>query len=258
MPILYLRKLTGKDRDQKANRHLALFLAFIAGAINAGGYLAVKQYTSHMSGILSSVADNLALGELGMMFAALGALLSFLAGAACTAILVNWGRRRHLQSEYASPLILEAALLLCFGLLGGHLEHHHWLFDPTTVLLLCFTMGLQNAIITKVSNAEIRTTHVTGMVTDIGIELGKLFYWNRSPSHSEKPIVLANREKLLLLISLIGLFFIGGLIGALGFRHIGFLTTLPLAAVLVVMAAIPVLDDLRIRSWHQTESALES
>jgi len=39
-------------------------------------------------------------------------------------------------------------------------------------VLLCFIMGLQNAVITKISHAEIRTTHVTGLVTDVGIELG--------------------------------------------------------------------------------------
>ena len=61
MPIHYLRRLTGKERTRESNRELALVLAFIAGATNAGGFLAVKQYTSHMSGIVSSMADNLAL-----------------------------------------------------------------------------------------------------------------------------------------------------------------------------------------------------
>ena len=99
MPVLYLRKLTGKERSQAANRQLAHFLAFIAGATNAGGYVAVKQYTSHMSGIVSAMADNLALGEIGWTAAGLSALLAFLAGAACTAMLVNWGRRRSLSAR---------------------------------------------------------------------------------------------------------------------------------------------------------------
>jgi uncharacterized membrane protein YoaK (UPF0700 family) len=245
MPVLYLRRLTGKERSQRSNRHLALFLAFIAGAANAGGYLAVRQYTSHMSGIVSALADNLVLGQMALVAAGLSALLSFIAGAALTAVLVNWGRRRGLHSEYAFPLMLEAGLLLAFGLLGGNLESRRWLFDPATVLLLCFTMGLQNAIITKISRAEIRTTHVTGMVTDIGIELGKFFYWNRSGRHAGEHAVRADRQKLLLLVSLVGMFFSGGVLGALGFRHFGFISTLPLAFVLVVLAGVPVLDDLR-------------
>lgn len=244
MPVPYLRRLTGKERSQQANRHLALILAFVAGAANAGGYLAVRQYTSHMSGIVAAMADNLALGQIALVAAGLSALLSFLAGAACTALLVNWGRRRRMQSEYAFPLLLEAALLLTFGLIGSHLQHDRWHFVSATVSLLCFTMGLQNAIITKISKAEIRTTHVTGMVTDIGIELGKLLYWNRSQTQPKELHVHADLGKLRLLMSLVGLFFCGGLLGALGFKHVGYLTTVPLALLLLILAAVPVADDL--------------
>jgi uncharacterized membrane protein YkvA (DUF1232 family) len=112
-------------------------------------------------------------------------------------------------------------------------------------------MGLQNAMVTKASNAEIRTTHVTGMVTDIGIELGKLFYWNLSRADSDKPLVLANRQKLRVLATLVGLFFLGGLAGALGFKHVGFSATLPLATVLMALAVVPVLDDMRRHVWHR-------
>ena len=83
--------------------------------------------------------------------------------------------------------MLEAVLLLCFGLLGSNLERHRLLFVPVTVVLLCFVMGLQNAIITKISRAEIRTTHVTGLVTDMGIELGKLIYWKLPPGNDQRP-----------------------------------------------------------------------
>lgn len=251
MPISYLRQLTGKERSPESNRQLACYLAFVAGATNAGGFLAVKQYTSHMSGIVSAMADDLALGDVGLLLGGLGALLSFLAGAACSSVLINWGRREHLQSEYALPLMVEAGLLVCFGLLGGNLEHHEWLFVPATVMVLCFIMGLQNAMVTKVSKSEIRTTHVTGMVTDIGIELGKLFYWNLEKADTTKPLVLANRHKLRVLTTLVGLFFLGGVVGAVGFKYVGFSVTLPLAMLLLTLAAIPVLDDVRLRVWRR-------
>jgi uncharacterized membrane protein YoaK (UPF0700 family) len=203
-----------------------------------------EAYTSHMSGIVSAMADATAVQDLGWLAAGTSALVAFLAGAACTAILVNWGRRRELNSEYALPLMVEAGLLLCFGLTGTHLERHEWFVLPATVALLCFTMGLQNAIITKISQAEIRTTHLTGMVTDIGIELGKAMYWNRRDS---EVAVQADMDKLWLLISLVGLFFIGGVVGAVGFKHVGFIATLPLALVLLMLAVVPVVDDLRER-----------
>jgi uncharacterized membrane protein YoaK (UPF0700 family) len=247
MPISYLRALTIAQRNQKSNSHLAGYLAFVAGAANAGGFLAVKQYTSHMSGIVSAMADNLALGDLGLLSAGFGALFSFMGGAACSAILINWARRHRLRSQYAVPLLLEAALLVCFGMMGANLERHKWLSVPLTVCVLCFVMGLQNAMVTKISRAEIRTTHVTGMVTDIGIELGKLFYWNASHRYLGESRVLANRSKLKLLGVLVSLFFAGGIVGAFGFKHIGFSSALALAAILIMVAIVPVTDDIWIR-----------
>ena len=179
------------------------------------------------------------------MVAGFLSVLSFLAGATCTAVMVNWGRRRHRQSAYAMPLLLEAALLAAFGFGGGHLDRDRWLFIPIGAILLCFSMGLQNAMITKISDAVIRTTHVTGIVTDIGIELGKLIYWNRSSERLGEPMVCADRQKLLLLSCLLVLFFSGGIMGALGFRHTGFVFTVPLVVILTLLAAVPVADDLR-------------
>ena len=197
-----------------------------------------------MSGIVSSMADNLALGDVDLVAVGLTSLLSFLAGAATSAILINWGRRRQLLSQYATPLMLEASLLLLFGLLGSNLETHRVLFVPATVCLLCYVMGLQNAMITKVSRAEIRTTHVTGLVTDIGIELGKLVYWNGGAA-SRGPAVHADRRKLMLLGSLLLSFLGGGLTGALGFKHLGFVSTVPLAMILLALAVVPIVDDMR-------------
>ncbi|MFL9925253.1 YoaK family protein [Herbaspirillum lusitanum] len=250
MPINYLRGLTSPARTDSANRRLGRSLAFVAGGINAGGFLAVGQYTSHMSGIVSALADNLALGDLLLVFAGFASLLAFLTGAMTSSLLINWGRSHRLHSEYAMPLLLEAGLLLGFGILGSNLENHRLLFVPTTVVLLCYVMGLQNAMITKISKAEIRTTHVTGIVTDIGIELGRLCYWRMAqskpadhPGGADTPPAL-NRKKFTLLTSLLLMFFIGGLIGALGFKHIGFTATIPLAATLFLLAIVPLIDDL--------------
>jgi uncharacterized membrane protein YoaK (UPF0700 family) len=243
MPAHYFRSLAGKDRNANANRHLGFSLAFVAGATNAGGFLAVRQYTSHMSGIVSSIADQAALGDIPLALAGIGSLASFLIGAGCSAVLVNWGRRRNLHSQYMLPLLLEAALLLLFGLLGSHLAMWEAFFMPVTVILLCFIMGLQNATVTKLSGAEIRTTHMTGIVTDIGIELGKLFYWNSSRTGTDTPAVLANRAKLKVLGTMLGSFLTGGVAGAIGFKHVGYAATIPLAAVLIALAIVPLTDD---------------
>lgn len=252
MPINYARRLTGRKRSIDANRHLGFALAFVAGATNAGGFLAVRQYTSHMTGIVSAMADNAVLGAYDLVLAGAGGLFSFLIGAAFTAVLVNYARRQRMHSEYALPLLFEALLLLCFGILGAWLSRIEGFFVPMTVMLLCFIMGLQNAVITKLSHAEIRTTHITGVVTDIGIEFGKLFYWNIDNSPKE-PKVSADRERLKVLVLLVVFFSFGGVIGALGFKHIGYLSTLPLALVLITLASVPAFDDLAVftRRWSR-------
>jgi uncharacterized membrane protein YoaK (UPF0700 family) len=248
MPFHYLSHLTSDQRDRRSDLHLGCALAFVAGAVNAGGFLAIGGYTSHMTGIVSSMADDLALGKVTVALAALGAWLAFVSGAAATALLVNWARRRRLvHSQFAVSLMVEAVLLLLFGVTGGYLADMPDLLAPVTILLLCFIMGLQNAIITKISGAQIRTTHVTGLSTDIGIELGKMAYYNRRQIPQLE--VHANRDKLKLHSLLIGFFFVGGVSGALGFKHIGFSATVILAVLLATLAAGPIVSDVRLR-WR--------
>lgn len=246
------RRVVAPGRSATADTQLGMVLAFVAGAVNAGGFLAVGQYTSHMSGIFSSLADNVVLGAFGLVVAGLGGLLAFVAGAACSAILINWGRRRNRPDFYARPLLLEAALLLGFGLLGG-LAHGATGFTPLAVLMLCFIMGLQNATVTKISGARIRTTHVTGMITDMGIELGKLVYWNRDQTNPQAFRVRADRPKLRLLGLLLGSFFAGGVFGAFGFHRWGFVTCLPLGSLLLLLAIPSLAHDLlnRRRTLHK-------
>jgi uncharacterized membrane protein YoaK (UPF0700 family) len=196
-----------------------------------------------MSGIFSALADNLVLGALGLVMAGLGALFLFVAGSACSAILINWGRRRGWSDFFALPLMLEAALLFGFGLLGSFTQSSPE-FTLVAMLLLCFLMGLQNATVTKISGARIRTTHVTGMITDVGIELGKLVYWNRDPTCPATSTVRADRPKLRLLSLLLGSFFTGGVFGAFGFQWWGFIACLPLGLLLLLLVVPSMIHDL--------------
>ncbi|SNT17805.1 Uncharacterized membrane protein YoaK, UPF0700 family [Noviherbaspirillum humi] len=241
MPINYLARLTAQQRTAAANLHLGVMLAFVAGALNAGGFLAIGQYTSHMTGIVSAAADNLVLGHAGLTIAAGLSLFSFMAGAGATAWLVNFARRSAAKNIYSVPLRLEAGLLLLFGLFGARLPVREMGGVSLIAVLLCFTMGLQNALVTKISNAEIRTTHVTGLITDIGIELGKLVYWNRDRSVAAS-VVLANRTRLRVHGALALSFFVGGVAGAFGFKTLGFASAILLAVPLIAMSLAPVLQ----------------
>src|SRR5881398_3750493 len=114
MPTFFHR-LSARDRTRHANRQLGGVLAFVAGAVNAGGFLAVQRYTSHMTGVVSAIADDLVLGQAALAMAGVSALIAFISGAATTAVLIHWARRRQIHGEFALSLMLEAVLLLIFG-----------------------------------------------------------------------------------------------------------------------------------------------
>jgi len=250
----------GALRSETLNRQLAWAMAFVAGAVNAGGYLAVSHYTSHMTGVVSSMADEVAEGDLVTAGAALAMMLSFLGGAFVCTTLISFGQRHRLRSRYALTLALEAGLMLVFGFMGNRLQEEVQFTLPLTVMLLCFIMGLHNAVTSIISGAAVRTTHLTGTVTDIGIELSKLTYVNVHHRHGRVRIV-ANRQKLTLLLLILAAFLGGGVVGALGFKHIGFKVTVPLAGFLCFLAARPLLLELRLllhrlrRQWLPEDRA---
>ncbi len=238
-----LRFLTNRHRAPSTNLALGLLLAFNAGAINAGGFLVLHMYTSHMTGFASQLADGMVLGNATLLLNALGAILAFMSGAAVCAMLVNWSRQHRLHGVYALPLLLEAALMFPFGLMGAITLTWPTPFAvPLTVLLLSFIMGLQNAVASKTSGGSIRTTHMTGNITDVGIELGKMLYWNRSAGTATAP-VRHDRARLRRSGGLVCMFVLGGAVGALGFKYVGFICVVPFAALLLALSIPPLLRD---------------
>jgi uncharacterized membrane protein YoaK (UPF0700 family) len=238
-----LRHLTSHHRAPSTNEALGLLLAFNAGAVNAGGYLVLRMYTSHMTGFASQLADSAVLGNATLLLNALGAITAFMSGAAVCAILVNRGRQHRLHSVYAMPLMLEALLLLAFGSMGAVTLSWPTPFAvPLTVLLLSFIMGLQNAMVSKTSAGSIRTTHMTGNITDLGMELGKMLYWNHAHPATAPPVA-HDRRRMRMAGGLVAAFLLGGVSGALGFKVVGFVCVVPLAALLVALAVPPFLRD---------------
>jgi len=228
MPALKLKRV------ESADRRLAWSLAAIAGAVNAAGFYVAGHYTSHMTGTVSLLSDALALGNFVDALIAAAVIAAFVAGAAVSTLLINRAERRLPNGAYAFSLLAEAALLF----LGGLIEHlaPEEMRAPLLILGLSFTMGLQNAIVTRVSNARIRTTHVTGMITDIGIELGQLL--DRRLSPRDDGIADADRRKLSLHIPTVCGFLLGGIVGVIGYQVIGALL-LPVAGCVLIAIAVP-------------------
>lgn len=234
------------ERSRHLNRQLAGSLAFVAGALNAGGFLVVGVYTSHVTGNLSRAVDNLALGAGGAVLAALALVGSFFLGAFCSGLLVSLGQRRRFKGRYAFSLLIQALLLAAFAVLGSRYDLGATDLLPWVAAMLSFLMGMHNSVVTSISNAEVRTTHMTGVVTDLGIELSRLLYMNRSARRRSAPI-LANRNKLKLHASILVAFVVGGLLGAWGFKTYGFAFAGLFAALLLLLAVRPVLSDVESR-----------
>ena len=227
-----IRAVKSATRSAATDTSLATVLAAIAGAANAGGFILLGSYTSHMTGYLSQLADNLVLQNIGLVISATLAIALFVAGAATAAFAINWARQHRPRQQYALPIGVHGALFL--GLTGlGAAGFSQSVTTQAGLGLLSFIMGFQNATITKISCARIRTTHATGMVTDVGIELGRAAYGRAFGAG-----VTADRAKLLLLLQLLLAFLIGGICGALGYGAVGYLFSLPLAAVLLTLAII--------------------
>ncbi|MDM0028782.1 YoaK family protein [Variovorax saccharolyticus] len=238
-----LRHLTNRHRAPSTNMALGLLLAFNAGAVNAGGFLVLHMYTSHMTGFASQLADGLVLANAKLLLNALGAILAFTAGAAVCAVLVNWGRQQSLHSVYALPVMLEALMMFPFGLMGAATLAWSTPFAvPITVLLLSFIMGLQNAVGSKTSGGSVRTTHKTGNITDLGMELGKALFLTRSRNSPHRQ-VRPNWLRMQSSAGLVGMFVLGGIAGALGFKYVGFVCVVPLAALLLALSVPPFLRD---------------
>ena len=99
-------------------------------------------------------------------------------------------------------------------------------------------MGLQNSLVTTISNAAVRTTHLTGLFTDLGIELSQLFFY-KSDEYKRK---LTSSIKLRLTI--ISFFFLGGIAGGILYANIN-LHTLILAGVLLLVGLV--YDNIKFR-----------
>src|SRR5262249_49073939 len=153
------------------NRVLAAWLACIAGFVNSAGFLLVGSFTSHVTGSAGRLAHDVAQRD----FAAAGG------ARAPVGAVVRGARPPHPAPParvlprrariYALLLFVEAALLALFAYTAR---------DPANAraadveaALLCFAMGLQNSMVTLISDARVRTTHLTGVVTDLGIEAAR-------------------------------------------------------------------------------------
>lgn len=212
---------------------LAITLAWVAGYTNILTILTCGHVTSHVSGTASDLGRHLAESTWGPAGFALFLLITFVSGAAISGLSTELARRKGRESIYVLPMAIEACLLAAFAIsveLHEHakIETGRGLYFMTGVASLA--MGLQNATITRISSGVVRTTHVTGVLTDLGLELVQFFLWlwdrrRDIPPGSARGLLRSARvhptaTRLALLGSIVLSFALGAALGTTAYRFI--------------------------------------
>jgi uncharacterized membrane protein YoaK (UPF0700 family) len=180
----------------------AITLACIAGMVNVVGYLGFEhQAISHLTGTTSLLGAALAAGDWRSVGQLWGVLIAFCLGATLSGLIIQ-DSTLQLGRRYGVVLALESLLLAAAVPLFARQQ----VFGALLAATAC---GLQNAMVTAYSGAVVRTTHLSGMFTDLGIGLGHLIRGMPLPM-----------RRLMLSGLIISGFLGGGILGAWLFFHL--------------------------------------
>ena len=164
----------GKTRTLEHNKKIASLLSFVAGMVNVAGFLSVQRLTTNVTGHFAFFVDEVFKLHFSESFIYFLYILFFFLGSFVSNLLVEIITRKNERYIYVIPTIIESIILFTIGLIGHNLIAKNANF---IALSLLFAMGLQNSLVTRISGAIVRTTHLTGLFTDLGIELSQLFFY---------------------------------------------------------------------------------
>jgi uncharacterized membrane protein YoaK (UPF0700 family) len=218
---------TGKRRTLRHNLQIASWLSFVAGMVNVTGFLAVQRLTTNVTGHFAFFTEEVFRLDGGRALVYFAYIACFFTGSCFAAFLVEWIARKNEHYVYVVPAGIEALLLLSTGMAGRPLAPVH---PDLVACSLLFSMGLQNALVTGISGARVRTTHLTGLFTDLGMECAQLFFY-RQPE--QKARLTAS---IRLRCTIVAFFFTGGIAGGLLHTRLGLRTLV--AAALVLAAGL--------------------
>lgn len=201
----------GKNRTYKHNLLLAALLSANAGLVNVTGVLSIGILTTNVTGHFAFFAEELTQGQYYLAFNFLLLILSFLLGSFFSSILTEYFEAKEKPNSHALSISIEIIILFCVGM---YLINFNTSVSTTILAsILLFTMGMQNSLVTQISESTVRTTHLTGLFTDLGIELSQLFFHHQIEEKNK----LWKSIKLRLAIILF--FLIGGVAGGYLFKY---------------------------------------
>jgi len=169
-------------------------MAFQAGLLNMGGFIAFQRFVSHITGFASFFGRDIGTGNYGHALGMLAVPVLFLIGSMISGQLVDIRLKKGLKPFYyiafGAIFILVLATLVggivgMYGQFGESFERGRNYFP---LALLCLACGIQNATITSVSRSVVRTTHLTGLTTDLGIGIIRVLNGRRSEAPGQDEV----------------------------------------------------------------------
>lgn len=225
----------GNRRTFLHNLRLASNLSFIAGV------LSVATLTTNVTGHFAYFAEEISLKNYPKAITFLLFIFSFLIGAFICNTSIEIISKIKPRITHAFPMFIEVVVLTIVGL--GCITTQEYI-----AYLLLFAMGIQNALVTQISQSVVRTTHLTGLFTDLGIELSQLFFYRKPDEKSRL------RRSIFLRLSIIFFFFLGCVLG--GFLYQKYKLEILLFAALSLTIAL--LFDNIIIYYHLTKRKIKS
>ena len=190
---------------------------------------------------LSSEVSSTDLNDI-LFFGAI--ILSFVAGAIMARIIVLWGIIHNIRLVFCQILLVEGLLLT--GVSCYEMYFHALTTNREIIIFLCGLMGIHNSTSTQLSGGRVRSTHITGTLTDAGISLASVLVAMLRRDYSKD--TAAQKSQLKTHLTTIFSFITGGIAGLILFRWIGFNAMLALGVMLVVVAAFSIIStSVRVR-----------
>lgn len=186
---------------------------FQAGMINSGGFLSCHRFVSHVTGFGTRVGTEFLQSRYLFGFEMLLIPLGFILGCAIAGYFREVRNNRYdIPLKFISLLLFLIASAGLAGMFGNFGEPLSLQRDFILLFFLCISCGLQNGVLTSLTAGTIRTTHLTGVATDVG--LGLVRFWT-DPKKGE---VIWLKQRILK----ITFFAVGATLGTLIFNQLGF------------------------------------
>ena len=207
---------TKDERTLKENLLLASSTAFVSGATNVAGVIAFLAFTTNMTGHFANLAKNVIESNYEQVVIFLIWIVLFFSGAFTANFLVRWQSHKSAYRANALPIIIEMAILLFVAFYGRNYYNETLEEKRLITSAVILAMGLQNGLVSNISGGLIKTSHLTGVFTDLGADVAEWLY----PNNPKKTALL--KSKMYIRLTILAFYFLGALAGGYFFEKYEF------------------------------------